>query len=384
MGTILSGWLFVSASVELLVPDLSAGSRLVMHVVVAVVALVVLGMVVGIFAVTGRQAQRLARSQKVVAFEGRLSRALQLAQCEEEVCRTTMRALAELAPEQPASILLADASNAHLRAVLETGAHGADAPATPRDCPAARTGQRMVFPDSTALDACGRLACANGCSASCHPVAINGRTVGVLSVLGTVRPGRPELLDALDLLSHKLGDRLTVLRAMAEKDTQARTDPLTGLLNRRRFDELAEAHLRAGRGYAIAYADLDRFKRLNDTHGHAAGDQALRRFAQVLKAACPEPLLAARHGGEEFVVCLPDHDLEAARAWADGLREALATRMAAADGPAFTVSVGIARGADDLDGSVRRADEALLRAKRTGRDRVVLETDPVVAYVDAA
>ncbi|MCA9544316.1 MAG: hypothetical protein KC613_07995, partial [Myxococcales bacterium] len=122
MGTILSGWLFVSASVELLVPDLSAGSRLVMHVVVAVVALVVLGMVVGIFAVTGRQAQRLARSQKVVAFEGRLSRALQLAQCEEEVCRTTMRALAELAPEQPASILLADASNAHLRAVLETGA----------------------------------------------------------------------------------------------------------------------------------------------------------------------------------------------------------------------------------------------------------------------
>ncbi len=344
--------------------------------VVTGVAAAVLALVLCIFVITGRQATRLAHSQSRTRFESRLARALQMARDEPQVYAVVDRALAELAPDQPIALMLADNSNAHLQTVLARHLRNDNGPPTPQDCPAARSGQAQAFASAHALDACPRLACGADCAASCHPVAIGGATIGVLTTRRPAGPLDPHLLVRLNLLTHKLGDRLTVLRAMAEKDTQARTDPLTGLLNRRRFTEEAMARIADGAPYAVAYADLDHFKQLNDTYGHAAGDKALRQFAQVLQAACPAPLLASRHGGEEFVVLLPGHTADAARAWGNHLRAQLAARTAQADGPAFTVSIGVALARGDLDATIQAADEALLEAKRTGRDRVSLSGQP--------
>lgn len=105
--------------------------------------------------------------------------------------------------------------------------------------------------------------------------------------------------------------------ANQELDRQARSDPLTGLLNRRGFDaqmnhDLALAR-RSGRPLSIITVDVDHFKRINDTHGHDVGDQVLQRLAATLATRLRQSDVVARLGGEEFAVLLPDTDLEGAR-----------------------------------------------------------------------
>jgi diguanylate cyclase (GGDEF)-like protein len=121
--------------------------------------------------------------------------------------------------------------------------------------------------------------------------------------------------------------------------------------------------------------DLDRFKNINDRHGHAVGDGALRHLASLLRAAVREVDRVARYGGEEFVVLLPDVSLTDAQPLAERLREQVA-RQGHVEGTlalAFTVSIGVAEwrpGHDDLAQLLSRADAALYRAKQGGRDRV--------------
>jgi len=126
--------------------------------------------------------------------------------------------------------------------------------------------------------------------------------------------------------------------------------------------------------------DLDTFKSLNDTHGHDAGDRALRLFAQTLRACLRPEDLACRYGGEEFVVVLPRCSLEDATAALERVQEQLVLNLSQGEVPPFTVSFGVAEsGADDsLEGLIRAADAALLRAKATGRNRVVIAGNSVV------
>ncbi|MFN3841991.1 MAG: diguanylate cyclase [Rehaibacterium terrae] len=157
---------------------------------------------------------------------------------------------------------------------------------------------------------------------------------------------------------------------------EARQDALSGLPNRRALEDLRE---RFGRGefdamgrFAVVAIDIDHFKRINDSHGHAVGDEVIRRLGQALRGCVRGQDVAGRHGGEEFVAFLPGADLDGARRMAERLREAIAR----IDAPcAFTVSIGVAAGsigADDLDAVMERADRALYRAKREGRDRIVV------------
>jgi diguanylate cyclase (GGDEF)-like protein len=158
---------------------------------------------------------------------------------------------------------------------------------------------------------------------------------------------------------------------------QALTDELTGLFNRRHFEHglsgaLHEEHDRGPT--SLAYFDLDGFKSINDSYGHAAGDKVLREFADVLRSQIRRDDIACRTGGEEFCVVLPRTSLaEAERlAW-----RVVGAVRAARLGPRgnLTVSVGVAtspRSSDDHELLVRRADDLLLRAKRDGRDRVVV------------
>jgi two-component system cell cycle response regulator len=163
---------------------------------------------------------------------------------------------------------------------------------------------------------------------------------------------------------------------------QAVTDPLTGLRNRRYLDAhlprlIAKAREQT-QPLALLAFDLDRFKLVNDTFGHAAGDAVLKEFARRLGDNIRTVDLAARLGGEEFVVAMPDASLEAARMAGERVRAAVEAPGFAHDGRPIpvTVSVGVAalRPGDDGPGPLMaRADAALYLAKETGRNRVILE-----------
>jgi diguanylate cyclase (GGDEF)-like protein len=160
---------------------------------------------------------------------------------------------------------------------------------------------------------------------------------------------------------------------------QAGTDPLTGLANRRTLLDTLEremaSHRRRGSALSLMMIDADRFKQLNDTAGHAAGDEALRRLAAVLSRASRRGDLAARFGGEEFTVIMTDCSLPDAVARADELRAQIAAESAGWRHP-LTVSIGVAEfpcGMPEPDAGarlVRHADTALYTAKHDGRNRV--------------
>ena len=117
------------------------------------------------------------------------------------------------------------------------------------------------------------------------------------------------------------------------------------MLNRRSLENAVRDLRNDGVPYALAYGDLDHFKILNDTHGHEAGDQALRLFATVLGESLRPIDIAARYGGEEFVIVLPDCDTAEATSILERVRESLALTLSAGRVPAFTVTFGVASSA---------------------------------------
>jgi two-component system cell cycle response regulator len=161
---------------------------------------------------------------------------------------------------------------------------------------------------------------------------------------------------------------------------QASHDVLTGLLNRREFDARADEVValaqRHGRALSCLLLDLDHFKEVNDTHGHAAGDQVLSETGRRLAAACRISDVVARYGGEEFVLLLPETPSRAAVVLATKLRAALAepveTKQALIR---IRASIGVAAWSEAMASPaslIAAADEALYRAKRLGRDRTEL------------
>ena len=167
-------------------------------------------------------------------------------------------------------------------------------------------------------------------------------------------------------------------RAFEKSEVQARSDPLTGLWNRRSIENRVHDLHRDGIPYTLAYGDLDHFKMLNDEQGHEAGDQALRLFSRVLRDSIRPNDLAARYGGEEFVIVLPDCSTETALGVLERLRERLAITLTTGRVAPFTVSFGLASSADGdtFDDVVAAADRALLTAKSSGRNRVVTAVEP--------
>ncbi len=156
-------------------------------------------------------------------------------------------------------------------------------------------------------------------------------------------------------------------------------DHLTGLFNRRAFFEAAELEIERGRRVprklSLLMIDADRFKSINDSHGHGVGDAVLRDLAATIAATVRDIDTAARVGGEEFAVLLPSTDLAGAAAVAHRLCESVRARVVVAEGSEvrYTVSVGVSEMSPEmteLDALMRRADDALYKAKGGGRDRV--------------
>ncbi len=154
----------------------------------------------------------------------------------------------------------------------------------------------------------------------------------------------------------------------------ARHDPLTMLPNRRALDERLAVALadraRTGRPLSAAVVDLDHFKRINDDHGHDAGDRALIAVADRLRTCVGESGLVARAGGEEFVMLMPGRDAARGGELAEAARAAVAAAPVAGE-VRVTISVGVAEASGDGDGLLAAADAALYRAKHDGRNRVV-------------
>jgi diguanylate cyclase (GGDEF)-like protein len=216
-------------------------------------------------------------------------------------------------------------------------------------------------------------------------VSIAGRATGVLHATadhGELPSTRS--ITTLELVARRAGERLTMLRAFARSEMQAKTDPLTGLLNRRSLEASARNLVDNGESYVVAYADLDHFKTLNDVHGHDAGDRAVRLFARVLRDSVRPSDTPARYGGEEFVVVLPSCGPADAATVMERVRNSLAAAIADGAGPEFTVSVGIAESSvtKTFSETIEAADAALLHAKATGRDRVVLAGGPETIVPD--
>ena len=191
-----------------------------------------------------------------------------------------------------------------------------------------------------------------------------------------------------DLFSRRSWSNEQRLRELAERDA------LTGLYNRRHFDASLQAriadHARHGDGFSLLMIDIDHFKRVNDQHGHDAGDQLLQAVAGLLGDRVRADESAFRLGGEEFALLITDHEAGRGASSAEGVRaavEALRVPQGVHRLPSITVSLGVARYTDDDDSAsllLQRADAALYVAKRSGRNRVCHSAALVPAVIAAA
>lgn len=160
----------------------------------------------------------------------------------------------------------------------------------------------------------------------------------------------------------------------------ANTDELTGLYNRRGFEEFLQWEFRKGERYhrmaSILLLDLDHFKKVNDTYGHLAGDNVLVAVAQKCKSELRKSDILSRYGGEEFIALLPDTNRENALKVAEKMRQAIeSTSISTSEGTIYlTISIGVASFGDKdelpIDEVIKYADDSLYSAKRSGRNMV--------------
>jgi len=211
------------------------------------------------------------------------------------------------------------------------------------------------------------------------PLTAHGRRLGFLLLGGDAFDDASARL--AQALANEAAAALENVRLFKEVERLSTTDPLTGLHNRRHFDACASAELERSVRYALHVSavmlDIDHFKDVNDTHGHAAGDLVLAEVAKKCLSTLRAPDLDARYGGEEFCFLLPETESQAAAALAERLRAAIAGLRFTAGAREFSVtaSFGVAERDgehDTLEALVRRSDEALYAAKRAGRDRVAV------------
>jgi diguanylate cyclase (GGDEF)-like protein/PAS domain S-box-containing protein len=315
-------------------------------------------------------------------FSTQLAEALEMADEEADVCDVVEHAMADVSEETPMELLLSDSSRASLRRVASND--GVEPPGcpvrSPFSCVAVRRGSAVTFESSEHLNACPHLRGrpTGACSAVCVPVSFMGRSLGVLHTTGAdQQTPSVERVERLRTLAAQAGARIGTVRAFQKTQLQASTDSLTGLINRRSAEEQIRTLLRGRRPFALALGDLDRFKQLNDTHGHEAGDRALRLFSDTARRAIRDRDTIARWGGEEFVVLLPDLDRFEAVEVLERMRAALACAHPG-ETPRFTVSFGVSDTQQTQSASLlfRVADEGLYAAKLAGRDRVSIGALP--------
>ncbi|MEM9366202.1 MAG: GGDEF domain-containing protein [Planctomycetota bacterium] len=199
----------------------------------------------------------------------------------------------------------------------------------------------------------------------------------LVALLGQIMSSNEQLQTRLDAAEEQLDHQTKQIESYL---TEARTDGLTGVFNRRAFDkkldELFAIYRRGGSAFTLALVDIDHFKSVNDNYGHPVGDMVLQQVAAKLDEELRDALMVARYGGEEFVI-LTDTPIRAASRQFDEVRRRLSEIEFQTEKGILraTVSIGMSQTNDDLaiGPLVRRADEALYAAKKIGRDRVYFD-----------
>jgi diguanylate cyclase (GGDEF)-like protein len=212
------------------------------------------------------------------------------------------------------------------------------------------------------------------------PLRSSNTNLGALMLMGRRGTFDATANRVLKILANQAAAVLRTIWLVEQRTELAVRDGLTGLYNRRSFNDLlgraiAREERQSGR-FALMMLDLDHFKKLNDTHGHPAGDEALRVASRAIEGNLRRGDVAARYGGEEFVAILPGADEEGGVAQAERVRRALAETPVAFEGArmAITASFGVAvwpEGGEGAPALVEAADRALYAAKQRGRNRVV-------------
>jgi diguanylate cyclase (GGDEF)-like protein len=334
---------------------------------------------------SGRARDRLQQDQLAAenALDAQLQHALDMAAVEEQVFDVLDRAFTPVGSEATTDLLLAESSTSpfhHVSELAPDDVRRCPVP-SPGECPVTRHGLAATFPDSGALDACAYLHQRQSevGSAVCIPVSITGAHVGVVHEASLDGTGvSAHRVRELEIIARKAGERLGMIRAFARSETQAHTDPLTGLLNRRSLEDAVARLTQDDVDYVVAFADLDHFKELNDAYGHDAGDRALRLFCTVLRTNVRPDDIVARYGGEEFVVVLPGCNTEEAVPVLQRVQQALADTVRSDMSPDFTVSIGVAstHHGGSFEEVLSIADGAVLRAKDQGRNQIVVAGVP--------
>ena len=320
---------------------------------------------------------------------------LQTCHSVEEVYLVAHQFVAKLMTDVSGALYMLDARNELLEAVVGWGdpsmqdaVFGSDA------CWALRRGRAYLVADPGGSLSCKHLATVAVHGYVCVPLTAQGDTLGMLHL----QPGSCAIADdqrvaeRVERLATTLSEHISLavanVRLRESLRMQATKDGLTGLFNRRFMEEILERELRRAlrknRQLAVFMVDIDHFKRINDLFGHEAGDLVLREVAGCLRANIRQEDFACRYGGEEFVLVLPESDIEAlmprAKAILDAIRRLVVTHHGQPIGQ-VTVSIGMAAApqhGNNVLGLVRAADQALYRAKNEGRNQAVLSDLPQV------
>jgi diguanylate cyclase (GGDEF)-like protein len=257
----------------------------------------------------------------------------------------------------------------------------------PQHCKAVRTGRAFRVNDVTLEPPCpSHFVLPSEGSYYCGPLIAGGIIIGAVRLEGAKNYWTPERETLLESYLSVAATALSNIRLLDTMKQQATIDPLTGLYNRRYLEDYAKRIIpmsrRKEQPFGVIMLDLDHFKSFNDDYGHDVGDRILRGFAKTVTAAMRETNLAARIGGEEFVVLLPETGAKACLLVAERIRQAVGRMVvpSGTDKPPIqvTVSAGIAVFPDhgqSLEEVLQASDKALYESKRAGRNRVTLFTD---------
>ncbi|MCJ2181459.1 diguanylate cyclase [Novosphingobium sp. 1949] len=294
------------------------------------------------------------------------------------------RFVPEIAPGLAGRLYLADpASNAMVEACNWLEPAHSRPEFSPLSCWALRRGMPHR-PSGEAIDVpCEHVDHADGAipDTLCLPLMAQRKTLGLLYFEFRAADPHARVSEVyLQILAENISLALANLQLRETLEDMAMSDALTGLPNRRQLDAVLRTRLidaeRMGTALSCLMIDIDHFKRINDSHGHEAGDTVLREVGAVLRQATRENTQVFRYGGEEFLVMLPGASAEQAQLRAEDLRARIAGLQIAHHGERLapvSVSVGIATAPDHCTYAtlVQTADAALYRAKAQGRDQVV-------------
>ena len=331
-----------------------------------------------------RQAlNELQRHNQETALLNQMGRSLQACQSPEETYQVVADLTHQIFPQMAGALYLLDTSQTLASEIVSWGDLSTDKRMFSSDeCLWLRWGRTHPPGEAQARARCNHTGVQVPENSFCLPVQVQGEILGILHLQSKKDKSLDESQQQLAyIIVEQIGMALFNLKLREALREQSIRDPLTGLYNRRYMEETLKQQMsrvtRQLHPLGIIMIDIDHFKKYNDTYGHATGDDLLRALAQILQKRIREEDIACRYGGEEFTLIMPDASLDAVQQRAEELRHAVRSlRLQGSESDeTITLSVGIAlypQHGRTIENVLHAADSAMYRAKKEGRDRVMI------------